>query len=95
MKGCVVGKMTTLEEGGMKGKYSSPILFIQVKSSLSDWRAAGKHEEVVAEEEQPVVGLYVCGIYTQTLIAFYCVDASPCPPPLCCPTLCSCACQVP
>lgn len=85
MKGHVVGKMTTLEEGGREEKYSSPLLSIQVKSSLSDWRAVGKHEEVVAAEEQPVVGLYVCGIYTLTLIALYCVDASPSPPPLCGP----------
>lgn len=85
MKGCILRKMTTLGEEGREEKQSSPILFIQVKSNLSDWRAAGKHEGVVAEEEQPVVGLYVCGIYTLTLIAFYRVDASPCSPPLCCP----------
>lgn len=85
MKGCVVAKMTTLEEGGREEKYSPPLLSIQVKSSLNDWRAVRKHEEVVAEEEQPVVGLYVCGIYSLTLIAFYCVDASPFPPPLCGP----------
>lgn len=49
------------------------------------------------EEEQLALGLYVCGIYTLTLIAFYCMDASPLFFLLFSVVLglCSCACQVP
>lgn len=52
-------------------------IFIQVKFSFSKLEGSrGKHKETVGGVEQPALVLNMCGIYTMTLIVFYCSDAS-------------------